>query len=178
MRKTVALTVMLVAGILAFGAGEASGCGDKFVLVGRGMLVARTKFPSSILIFMNPNSRLPEAEKEFHLEATLKAAGHKAAVAETPAELQKALASGKYDLVLADVKDAPELRKEAGAIPSKPVVLPLLYKPTAEELAAAEKEANCLVRASNKSRDLLIVVDETMKGRQKGVPAICDTAAN
>jgi hypothetical protein len=176
MRRPMFLTVMLIAGIWAFGAGEAAGCGDKFVLVGRGMLVARSKYPSSILIFMNPASRLPEAEKEFHLEATLKAAGHKATVAETPAELQKALASGKYDLVLADVADVPALRTEAGAVATKPLVLPLLYKPTSEELAAAEKEANCLVRASNKSRDLLIVVDETMKGRRNGTAAICDTA--
>ncbi len=38
---------------------------------------------------------------------------------------------------------------------SKPAVMPLLYKPTAAELTAAEKEANCLVRPSNKSSDLL-----------------------
>ena len=175
MRRPMLLTVILVAGIWAF-AGEASGCGDKFVLVGRGMMVARSQFPSSILIYMNPDSRIWTAEKEYHLEATLKAAGHKTAVAETPAELQKALASGKYDLILADAAVAPELRKEAAAAPAKPLVLPLLYKPTAEELAAAEKEANCMARVSSKSRDLLVVVDETMKSRKNGGAAICDTA--
>jgi hypothetical protein len=176
MRRPMLFTVMLVAGIWAFGAGQAAGCGDKFVLVGRWARVARSQFPSSILIFMNPTSRVPDAEKEFHVEATLRAAGHKPAVAETQAKVQKALASGKYDLVLADVADAPALRKEAAAVPSKPLVLTLLYKPTAEELAAAEKEANCMVRASNKSRDLLAAVDETMKGRRKGVAAVCDVA--
>src|SRR5262249_47561040 len=125
MRRPMVFTVMLIAGIWSFGAGEVSACGDKFVLVGRGALVARSQFPSSILIFMNPTSRIPAAEKEFHLEATLKAAGHKPVVAESQAELEKALASGKYDLVLADVADAPGLRKEAGAAPSKPLVLPL-----------------------------------------------------
>ena len=167
---------MLVVGIGALGTGVAAGCGDKFVLIGRGMRVARSQFPSSILIFMNPSSRVPAAEKDFHVEATLKAAGHKAVVVESEAEVRKALASGKYDLVLADVTDAPALRKEASASASKPVVLPLLYKPTAEELSAAEKEANCMVRPSTKSRDLLAVVDETMKGRRNGTAAICDTA--
>jgi hypothetical protein len=175
MRRPMVITVMLVAGIWAVGAGVASGCGDKFVLVGRGALVARSQFPSSILIFMNPTSRIPAAEKEFHLEATLKAAGHKPVVAESQAELEKALASGKYDLVIADVADAPALRKEAGSVASRPVVLPLLYKPTAEELAAAEKESNCMVRASNKSRDLLVVVDDTMRSRRKGIAAVCNT---
>jgi hypothetical protein len=169
------LTVVLVAGIWSFGSGDASACGDKFVLVGRGAMVARSQFPSSILIYMNPASRIPAAEKEYHLEATLKAAGHKPVVAETQAELQQALASGKYDLILADVADAPALRKEAGTASSKPVVLPLLYKPTADELASAEKEANCMIRASNKSRDLLIVVDDAMRSRRKGVATICDT---
>lgn len=176
MRRHFLFAGMLVAGIAAFGTGVAAGCGDKFVLIGRGMRVARSQFPSSILIFMNPSSRIPAAEKEFHVEATLKAAGHKAVVAESEAEVQKALASGKYDLVLADVTDAPALRREANASSSRPVVLPLLYKPTAEELSAAEKEANCMVRPSTKSRDLLAVVDETMKGRRNGTAAICDTA--
>jgi hypothetical protein len=175
MRKPVLLAASLIAGIWAFGTGVASGCGDKFVLIGRGARVARSQFPSSILIFMNPSSRVPAAEKEFHVEAMLKAAGHKPVVAESETEVRKALASGKYDLVLADAADVPELRKEAGAAPSKPLVLPLLYKPTPAELATAEKEANCAVRPSAKSRDLLIVVDETMKGRRKGVAAACDT---
>ena len=52
-------------------------------------------------------------------------------------------------------------------------VLPLLYKPTAAELSAAEKEANCLVRPSRKSSDLLAVIDETMRDRQKGVAPNC-----
>ena len=176
MRRQVLLAGFLVAGMWAFDTGVAAGCGDKFVMIGRGIRVARSAFPSMILIFMNPNSRVPAADKEFHVEATLKAAGHKAVVVESQAEVQKALASGKYDLVLADVADTPALRKEAGAAASKPVVLPLLYKPTPEEISAAEKEANCMARPSTKSRDLLVVVDETMKSRKNGGAAICDTA--
>jgi len=176
MRRQVLLFGMLVAGIGFIGTGVAAGCGDKFVLMNRGVRVARSQFPSSILIFMNPSSRVPAAEKEFHVEATLRAAGHKPVVAESEAEVQKALATGKYDLVLADVADAPAIRKEASSATSKPVVLPLLYKPTAEELSAAEKEANCMVRPSAKSRDLLVVVDETLKSRRAGVAAVCDTS--
>jgi hypothetical protein len=164
----------LVAGVLALGGDVAAGCGDKFVLLGRGARVARSRYPSSILIFMNPASHLPAAEKEFRLEATLKAAGHRARVAETQAEVRKELESGKYDLVLADVADASGLRKDAGAAASKPVVLPLLYKPTPEEISAAEKDASCLVRPSKQSRDLLAVVDQTLADRRKGVSAACD----
>ena len=107
------------------------------------------------------------------MEATLTAAGHKTKVVETQAEVTKALETGKYDLVLADVADVAVLRKQCGTIASKPAVMPLLYKPTAAELSAAEKEANCLVRPSKKSSDLLAVIDETMKDRSKGIAPNC-----
>ena len=173
------LTVMaMVAAALVLGETVASACGDKFVLLGRGARVARSKYPSTILIFMNPTSRVPAADKEFHVEAVLKAAGHKAQVAETEAEVEKALASGKYDLVLADFNDVATLRKEAASVSSKPVVPPLLYKPTPAELSVAEKESECLVRPSKASRDLLVVVDQTLAERRKGVGAICDGVGN
>jgi hypothetical protein len=171
--KRLPLLAAIVVGMLVLGRGAAAGCGDKFVLIGGAARVNRSKFPSRVLVFMNPASRVPAAEKEFHVEATLTAAGHKAKVVESEGEVEKALQSGKYDLVLADVADVANLRKQCGASASKPAVLPLLYKPTAAELAAAEKEANCLVRPSRKSSDLLAVIDETMQSRQKGASPNC-----
>lgn len=176
MFKRMLVVAALVAGALLLGRDVATGCGDKFVLLGRGARVEHARFPSTVLIYMNPSSRIPAADKEFRLEATLKAAGHKARVAETEAEVQKALASGKYDLVLADVVDVPEMRKYAGVTASKPLVLPLLYKPTPAELTAAEKDAQCMVRPSKQSRDLLLVVDQAMQDRRKGTGAICQSA--
>ena len=176
MSRRALLITATVAGALALGQGVAAGCGDKFVLIGGAARVNRSRFPSRVLVFMNPASRVPAAEKEFHVEATLTAAGHKAKVVESEAEVQKAIESGKYDLVLADVADVPALRQRCGASTSKPAVLPLLYKPTPAELAAAEKEANCLVRPSKKSSDLLAVIDETMKDRSKGIAPNCPPA--
>jgi hypothetical protein len=173
MGKRALRIAVAVAGVVALLEAAAYGCGDKFVLIGGGARVLRSKYPSRVLVFMNPSSRVPAAEKEFHVEATLTAAGHKAKVVESKAEVEKALDSGKYDLVLADVADAPGLRKRCEASASKPAVLPLLYKPTPEELAAAEKEANCLVKPSKKSSDLLAVIDETMKDRGKGLAPNC-----
>jgi hypothetical protein len=164
-----------VAGALVLGSGMAAGCGDKFVLIGGGARINRSKFPSRVLVYMNPNSRIPAAEKQFHVEAMLTAAGHKAKLVESPAEVRKAIESGQYDLVLADVTDVPELRKEAGTSASKPSILPLLYKPTPAEISAAEKEASCAVHPAKKNADLLAVVDETMKDRRNGLTPNCPT---
>jgi hypothetical protein len=171
--KRLPLLATMVVGMIALGPRMAAGCGDKFVMISGGSRVNRSKFPSRVLVFMNPGSRIPAAEKEFHVEATLTAAGHKAKVVESEAEVEKALDSGSYDIVLADSADVPGLQKKCGASASKPAVLPLLYKPTAAELSAAEKEANCLVRPSRKSSDLLAVIDETMQDRRKGVAPNC-----
>ena len=173
MKKRAFLISAAVAGALALGPGVAAGCGDKFVLIGGAARVNRSKFPSRVLVFMNPASRVPAAEKEFHVEATLAAAGHKPKVVESEAEVEKALASGQYDLVLADLADVPALKAQCSSSASKPAVLPLLYKPTAAELATAEKEANCLARPSKRSSDLLAVIDETMQSRQKGASPNC-----
>jgi hypothetical protein len=173
MSRRLLIASAIVVGTVMLGGSVAFGCGDKFVLLGGAARINRSKFPSRILVFMNPASRVPAAEKEFHVEATLASAGHRAKVVESAAEVDKALESGKYDVVLADYADVPGLRKRCGTSPSKPAVLPLLYKPTAAELSSAEKEANCQVRPSKKSADLLAVIDETMKDRQKGIAPNC-----
>ena len=54
MSKRLLAVAALVTGALVLGPDIAAGCGDKFVLLGRGARVARSKFPSTILIFMNP----------------------------------------------------------------------------------------------------------------------------
>jgi hypothetical protein len=171
--KRLPLLAAIIAGMLALGPGRAAACGDKFVLIGGGARVNRSKFPSRVLVFMNPGSRIPAAEKEFHVEAMLAAAGHKPKVVESEAEVEKALASGQYDLVLADLADVPALKAQCAASTSRPAILPLLYKPTSEELVAAEKEANCLARPSRRSSDLLAVIDETMQSRKKGLAPNC-----
>src|ERR1700756_2669414 len=105
MRRRALVIAAAVSGVLVLGGGVAAGCGDKFVLVGGAARVNRSKYPSRVLVFMNPASRVPAAEKEFHVEATLTAAGHKAKVVDSEADVEKAIETGKYDLVLADVTD-------------------------------------------------------------------------
>src|SRR5712691_7079570 len=90
-------------GVWLFAAPALLGCGDKFVVLGRGVRFQRVNasaHPASILIYMNPASHVPAADKEFQLQSTLKLAGHKPAVVEDQSGLEKALKSGRYDLVL------------------------------------------------------------------------------
>jgi hypothetical protein len=175
MNRKMLVAAAFVAGGVLFAGAAAEACGDKFVVFGRSDRISRSRFPTTILIYMNPGSRVEAVEKEYHLEAVLKAAGHKTLVVESQSEVQKEIATGKYELILADFADTPALRKEAASTPSKPEVVWLLFKPTDAERAAAEKETNCLVNASRKSHGLLSVIDETAQNRRKGVVNSCQT---
>ena len=180
MRK-MPLLLALAAVLFLSGAPASLGCGDKFVVLGRGMRFGRAsaaKFPGAVLIYVNPASHMPAAMKEFRLETTIKAAGHKTHVVESAADLEQALTSRKYDIVLADIADSPDIQKGTANAASRPSVIPVLYKPTPAELAAVEKKYGCLIApASSRSADLLPVLDQAMQSRTKGLGVSCQTGA-
>jgi len=174
--------LLLGIGTAAFLAGSpaALGCGDKFVVLGRGVRFGRAyaaKFPGSVLIYVNPASHMPAAMKEFRLETMIRAAGHKTRVVESTADFEQALASDKYDIVLADIGDGADALKRAGSVSAKPTVIPVLYKPTPTELEEVEKKYGCLIApASSRRSDLLPVLDKAMQNRKSGAGVRCQTA--
>lgn len=171
-RSAVALAVVVGVSLAAT---PLLACGDKFVVLGRGVRFQRVhaaQHPASILIYMNPGSRVAQADKEFQLQTMLKLAGHRPVVVEGAA-LEGALSSKSYDVVLTDLGDAPSLEQQATSSASKPVVVPVLYNPSEAELATAEEKYSCVLAASKKNRNLLDVVDEVMQSRHRGEGAKC-----
>ena len=171
MRRPVAFFAV-VAGIWLLGRADAQACGDKFLVVGRGVKYSRAHVavhPASILIYMNPASRIPAAAKDVQLESNLKQAGYKVQSVGDAAGLASALKSTKYDLVLADIADSPGLEKEVASQPMRPVVVPVLYQPTTAELAAAKKEYGCAMQAP--SKDYMSTIDEIVARKTKETEA-------
>src|SRR5262245_5035324 len=163
MRDRVALVAPLGALVFLGAAAYVDACGDKFLVVGRGVRYTRVRaaaHPASILLYMNPTSRVPAAAKDAKLEASLKQAGHKVRTVETAGQLSDALKASKFDLVVADVSDGPSLEKQVGSGPS---LVPVLYKPTDAELAAARERYGCALKAP--SKDPLAAIDEAMSQR-------------
>jgi hypothetical protein len=179
MRK---MTLLLVLGAVVFlgGAPAAFGCGDKFVVLGRGVRFGRAyaaKFPGSVLIYVNPASHMPVAMKEFRLETMIRAAGHKTRVVESTGDFEQAMSSGKYDIVLTDIGDGAEAQNRATSASLKPTVIPVLYKPTPADLEGVEKKYGCLIApASSRRSDLLPVLDKAMQNRKSGAGVRCQTA--
>ena len=166
-RTLVALTL---AGCLA--GAEAYACGDKFLVIGRGVRAQRAKgavHRASILMYFDPRTELAAAIKETHLETDLKLAGHRIRSLQGPGDLEAALASGDYDIVLVAVADMKALDSRAGVAASRPILLPILYDPTPEEQAAAERQYRCVMRSPSKKQHFLAVIDDAMVLRSKAM---------
>src|SRR5687767_3512321 len=120
MRRLVILRGVMV---LLIGAGPGSACGDKLLVLGRGarFQMQPADYPASILFYVNPEA--PGAEKiDFtRLQGILRQAGHRFRSVRGREELAVALATARFDIVLADFADAPRLEKTIEASPSQPL---------------------------------------------------------
>jgi hypothetical protein len=151
-------------------------CGDKLVLLGRGIRFQRmvaTKHPATILVYLNPGAGISAADREYQLRSLLKLAGHKPRSVATATELTKEIGSGTYDLILADYSDVAGLEKQVLAAKPKPGLIPVMYNPSADQRAAAEKEYSCLVTPAKKNYDLLKVIDQAMTTRPESSEPKC-----
>lgn len=163
-----------LAGLLCLGQ-PLFACGDKLVLLGRGIRFQRmvaTKNPASILVYLNPRSGIINADREYQLRPLLKLAGHKPRAVATTGELTREIGSGSYDLVLADYSDVTAVKQILPA-KSRPAVIPVMYNPTRDQRAAAEKEYSCLVAPAKRNYDLLKVIDQAMTTRPEGSGPKC-----
>jgi hypothetical protein len=155
-------------GLVLVAGGDVLACGDKLVIVGRGLRPKRKAVSrASILVFAPPGGSLPAALGEGGLQQNLERAGHRLSRVATEEDLRKALGAGGYDLVFADFAAAPRVEAAASRAPAQPTVLPTLYKPSPGELKAAESEFQCVIRSPGKEKDYLAVVDQAMAARAR-----------
>jgi len=166
MRRSI--PVLMVAAVFLQDAGSAQACGDKFVLLGRGVKFQRAYaaiYPASIVIYAQPQRHAAKAIRDPRLQSDLKQAGHRVSLVETEAALVRALASERVDLVLTDVADADRTATEGASSPSKPIVLPVMYEPTKEEVKRIEARYQCRLKSSDKADRYLVTIDDAMKVR-------------
>jgi hypothetical protein len=147
----------------------ARACGDKLLAIGHGVFFQRSyiaKRPASIIIYVGPRPNSAPT-KEPDLQASLKTAGHKPQLVTDEARLRELLQSGHIDLVLADYSEAGSLKRQTQASPSKPSVLPMLYKPSKTEFVAASKVYPFVLKTPSKGGEYLLAIDEAMKERER-----------
>jgi hypothetical protein len=151
-------------------AGDALCCGDKFLVVGRGVRAQRLDgavHHASILIYVSPKGGLDAALRETGLDRDLSLAGHSVRAVADRGQLEAALASGKQDIVLAGIADMTALEPLVGDAPTRPSLLPIIYNPTGEELEAAKREYRCVMRSPSTKQGYLAVIEDAMRQRRQ-----------
>lgn len=122
------ILVTLGAMVLSQGAVPLHACGDKLMMLGRGIRFQskHTPRPAAVLLYL-PESATGLALTDPKLESALREAGHAVRAVTSSADLEAALGSGTFDVVLANVTHAPELQKARSVADRNAVVLPAIY---------------------------------------------------
>lgn len=164
MRKLLILAAFLLTGATAWA------CGDKLMLIMR-VRLAQLKLGRPIAILAYAQRDLPSSAliRQIQLQPAVKKAGHRFHFLDDTAELDEALKAERYDVLLADVAVADELRQRVRSSPSQPVVLPVSYKSTKAEESAAQKKFHCLLKAPSGSDQYFEAIDQALQWKSKGI---------
>ena len=163
MRKPLDAALVLLAWSLV--STVAFACGDKLVLtLGnlRFRQVNESPRPASILAYTPRNSLVAGVVKELERQSAGKRVGLTFYSLDDPARLDEVLRAQKYDLLLVDAGDADSLERHAQSVPSKPVVLPVVFQSSKSAVAEAEKKFHCVLTAPNSPGRYLSAIDRAM----------------
>ena len=158
-----------VVGVLAVG-GDALACGDKLVVVGRGLKTNRAMGPHTGPPSSCTRTRRARCRRPSRRGTSGRTSSGRGTVSERPrARRSSTRPSGPAPTTWcsADFKAAPGLESEASSAASKPTVLPTLFNPTDAELAAASRQYTCVVKAPGDQKDYMTVINEAMAERAK-----------
>jgi len=165
MRSLCAVSVLLLTGISSVNILLA--CGDKFLVSSRGTRYQQAptvRKPAAILIYANAESEVPKALASVPVDATLRSVGYRPTTVGTPAEFEKALSQGGWDLILAGLADAEAVSKR---VQSNAGVLPVVVDATAAEMKRTKKQYPVVLKAPTKSQTFLAAIDEALAYRSK-----------
>jgi len=144
------------AAVVIIGTQTVTACGDKFLMVGRGVRFQRAYaaiHPASILLVLPQKPAKSAAILDSRLRSALKMAGHHIDLVEQPANLGDILRRSSYDIVLADQDEATAIGALAADARSKPSVLGLDHHaaPPPEVLKRLDDVMNSRLDASHRA---------------------------
>lgn len=170
MRKPVQF-LFLGALLFLLSASDMSGCGDKYLSVGRGARFQRGYVsirPVSVAVLRHAAT----ANRDFL--SRLKMAGHRVEVMSDIESLRRRVEASKFDVVLADYEDAAAVNGSLQKMTTKPLFLPVVAAGS-PHAAAAHREYGCLLSGNAEAKQhFLAVLDEAVESNKKAKPVKCD----
>jgi hypothetical protein len=168
MRRWIVVALACVT-VSSIGSQVASACGDKFLVVGRGVRFQRAYaaiHPASILIVLPSKNVKAAAVRDSRLLTELKMAGHRVEVVQQPVNLSEVLGRSRHDIVLAEQADLAGVRNVAGASAQpQPSIVAVLEDPSPADLAAALQQQEVVLKTPQSLSQILNLLDDVMKAR-------------
>ena len=164
LRRTLLLAVFATA---AIGLSERplSACGDKFLVLGRSVgydKMLRASKPGRVLLYSTPT--LPSVFTNGRFDLLMTVAGHHLDTVSDRRTLERKLATGEIDLVLADPLVSRDIAPDVGRA-SRASVVPILTNAAPSDRVAYEKEFGCILRLPADARRVIDTLDKAMKLR-------------
>ena len=160
-----AMVIAAAAAALACTSVDLGACGDKYLSAGRGTRIRayQSIHPATILLYRSAKST-PEGVKFY--DELLRGAGHTPVFVKHGVSIADAVASRKYDLIIASYDDAGTLKAQLESVPTKPDLLPVLDKPTKAVAAQAARDYQFLLTPHKMTKyDALDQIDHVMERR-------------
>lgn len=166
MRRCVAVTTFVLLAAAVSGQAALQACGDKFFQVGRGDRFSRaynSLYPGRIVIYTGGPSKISKGLGDGRLQKYFTRAGHRVTVAKDAATLERTLAAGNVDLVVASLPEALELLTRVDGATSRPTLLPV--SDPERDPSPREHQFAAVLKSSDKITGFLATIEDVMKAR-------------
>jgi ABC-type amino acid transport substrate-binding protein len=143
-------------------------CGDKLLALGRGVRFQRIYAARQAnLVIYSAQTQNGAALDSARLHTTLKRVVRNLQLVRGGSQLDQALKSGQVDVVLVSFADLAGIARELQSAPSRPVILPVLVKPSKADFAAAQNQYKFALKAAADEFEFLTAIDEAMKAKSR-----------
>ena len=160
MRRYFVISLLAAAVAVVLSPALLQACGEKLLILGRGIRFQSRHTPraASVLMYV-PQTTSARTLTDPNFESALREAGHSVRAVTTVADLEGALRSGNYDVVLANITDAEEIDRVQAVTERNAFVLPAVY------LVAPASQAKAQTKADRESASKAFGVVVEVPGR-------------
>jgi hypothetical protein len=164
MARSLICVLSVAATVAVIGTSRVIACGDKYLNLGLGTHYHRStaeRRAAAILVYANPGTELSRLLTALSIEAAMKKAGYQPAIASSSTDLDAALHTRSWDVIVVDGRDTQSVVQRLQK-PSGPHIVPVLTRPTKDELKQAEKVYDTVLNTPSKNRAFVDIVDDAM----------------
>ena len=176
--RTFLVTMVVAAAVSGIRSDRAIACGDKYLNLGLGTHYHRStaeRRSAAVLMYANAGTDLSRTVTSLTVEPAMKKAGYQPVLVASSAELEAALRTRGWDVIVVDGRDTASviqrLPKGTG-----PHVVPVLSKPTKDELKLAQRAYETVITNPSKNTVFVDVVDDAVDLHEMEVEAAAKAA--